>query len=208
MENIYRMNERMEEIAMRFENAQTALDEAMEENGGELTEETGQMLEELETLEAIKKQIEEDFLNAPDEYAAWYKNVEAKRNAKKAERDAYEAEMKKALAKYDAAVKKQETRMAWIKEQINAAMTIAEVKKLGKKERPESRFSFWYSSSKSIEVDEAMALAAYENMIAEANFSCPEWLQLVPKIVKSALSKAEVLPSGFERKESQNLMIR
>ena len=135
MESVYRMNERMEEIAMRFEAAQTALDEVMEENGGELTEETGQMIEELETLAAIKRQIEEDFLNAPDEYAAWYKNVEAKRNVKKAERDAFEAEMKKALAKYDAAVKKEESRMEWIKEQINSAMTIANVKKLGKKER-------------------------------------------------------------------------
>ena len=202
------MNERMEEIAMRFEAAQTALDEVMEENGGELTEETGQMIEELETLAAIKRQIEEDFLNAPDEYAAWYKNVEAKRNVKKAERDAFEAEMKKALAKYDAAVKKEESRMEWIKEQINSAMTIANVKKLGKKERPESKFSFWYSTSRSIEVDDAMALAPYESMISEANFNCPEWLQLVPKIVKSSLSKAEVLPSGFERKESQNLMIR
>ena len=207
MVSFYKLSERLDDISERFELAQCALEEAMEESGGELTEETSQLLAEVEQLEAIKAQIKEDFINFPDEYAAWYKNEEAKRNVILAERKAYEDEIKKVLAKYDARIKKRETRMEWIKQNIEASMRYNEVEKLDKK-RPNAMFSIYFKKSQSIEVNEDMALDAYRDIQRNANESLPEWLELVPKIKKSALAKVEDLPSGFERKISESLLIQ
>lgn len=207
MENIYNLSARMSEIAARYDQAQTALEEAMEENGGELTEETGQMLEELEQLEAIKADIALEFVKFPDEYAAWYKNEEARRDAVKAERKAYEDHMKAVLAKYDARIKRHDSRMAWIRENINGAMVIANVEKFDKK-RPGAMFSIYYQSSSSIDVDEAMALEPYQDIIKTVSAQCPEWLSFEPKIAKKVLAKTEELPQGFERKKSRTLVIK
>ena len=77
------MSERMDDIAMRYKAAQDALDAAMEESGGEITEENKQLVAEVEELAAIKAQIQEQFLEMPDEYGAWYKNVEAQKPDKR-----------------------------------------------------------------------------------------------------------------------------
>lgn len=207
MENIYKLSERMDEIAMRYAIAQDALDAAMEESGGEITEETGALLSELDELKAIKKQIQEDFLRFPDEYAAWYKNEEAQRNIILAERKAYEDEMKKVLAKFDSRIKMKESRMEWIKDNISTAMKLNKVKVLDKK-RPNAQFSIFFKQSSSIEVNEELALDAYREVERKANENCPEWLEFVPKIKKGTLSKVESLPFGFERKTSDSLQIK
>ena len=207
MDNIYKLSERMDEIAMRYAVAQDALDAAMEESGGEVTDETGALLSELDELEAVKNQIMEDFLRFPDEYAAWYKNEEAQRNVILAERKAYEDEMKKVLAKFDSRIKKKESRMEWIKDNISTAMKMHEVKALDKK-RPNAQFSIYFKTSSSIEVNEDLALDAYREVEKKANENCPEWLEFVPKIKKGTLSKAESLPFGFERKISDSLLIQ
>ena len=207
MENFYRLSERLDDVSRRYDAAQSALEEAMEESGGELTNETTQLLEEVKELEAIKAQIQEDFINFPDEYAAWYKNEEAKRNLIVAERKAYEDEMKKVLAKYDARIKAKESRMEWIRQNISDSMKRHEVEKLDKK-RPNAMFSIYFKKSKSIEVDEDMALESFREVERKANESCPEWLEFVPKIKKGALSKVEDLPFGFARKISETLLIQ
>lgn len=207
MDNIYKLSERMDEIAMRYAVAQDALDAAMEESGGEITDETGALLSELDELEAVKNQIMEDFLRFPDEYAAWYKNEEAQRNVILAERKAYEDEMKKVLAKFDSRIKKKESRMEWIKDNISTAMKMHEVKALDKK-RPNAQFSIYFKTSSSIEVNEDLALDAFREVEKKANENCPEWLEFVPKIKKGTLSKVESLPFGFERKTSDSLQIK
>lgn len=207
MDNFYKLSERLDDISRRYDIAQTALEEAMEESGGELTEETGKLLAEADELAAIKAQIEEDFIKFPDEYAAWYKNEEAKRNMLLAERDAYENEMKKVLKRYDARIKKRENRMEWIKANISASMKRFKVTSFDKK-RPNALFSIFFKSSSSIEVNEELALDAYRETEKKANENCPEWLEFVPKIKKGVLSKAETLPFGFERKISETLQIK
>ena len=207
MDNFYKLSERLDDVSRRFEIAQNALDAAMEESGGEITDETAPLISEVEELEAIKRQLDDDFLRFPDEYAAWYKNEEAKRNMLIAERKAYEDEMKKVLAKYDTRIKSRESRMEWIKQNIAASMKRHEVDKLDKK-RPNAMFSIYFKKSHSIEVNEALALDAYRDVEKKVNENCPEWLEFVPKIKKGALSKVEDLPSGFERLESETLMIQ
>ena len=207
MDNFYKLSERLDDVSRRFEAARDALDEAMEESGGELTDETSALLAEVEELEAIKRQLDEDFVNFPDEYAAWYKNEEAKRNVIVAERKAYEDEMKKILARYDARIKKRESRMEWIKANISASMKRHGIEKLDKK-RPDAMFSIFFKKTQSIDVNEELALKDYREVERAANKDCPEWLEFVPKIKKGALSKVEDLPSGFERLESETLQIQ
>lgn len=207
MDSFYKLSERLDDVSRRFESIKAAFEEAMEENGGELTEETQQLLDEANELSDIKAQIEEDFVKMPDEYAAWYKNKEAKRNMLLAERKAYEDEMKKVLSRYDARIKDVESDMEWIKQNISASMKRHEVKMLDKK-RPNAMFSIYFQKSSSIEVNEEMALDAFREVERKANENCPEWLTFVPKIKKSALTKAEVLPFGFERKMSESLIIK
>ena len=207
MDNFYKLSERLDDVSRRFEIAQSVLEEAMEESGGEITEENAELLAEAEELEAIKRQLEEDFVNFPDEYAAWYKNEEAKRNVILAERKAYEDEMKKVLAKYDARIKKRESRMEWIKQNIEASMRHHNITKLDKK-RPNAMFSMFFKKSQSIEVNEALALDTYREIERKANENCPEWLEFVPKIKKGVLSKVDDLPTGFERKTSETLLIQ
>lgn len=208
MESFYKLSERMDDIAMRYKIAQDALDAAMEESGGEITEENEQLVAEVEELAAIKTQIQEQFLEMPDEYGAWYKNVEAQKKMIEAEKKAYEEQMKTVLAKFDARIKAKERRMDFIKDNIEAAMKRAEIEGLTKKGRPDSMFSFFFSKSSSIEVNEELALDAYKEAQREANDKCPEWLEFVPKIKKGVLSKVDNLPFGFERVRSQTLQIK
>lgn len=207
MDSFYKLSERLDDVSRRYDSIMADFEDAMEENGGELTEETQHMLDEAEELKAIKAQIEEDFIKFPDEYAAWYKNKESKRNMILAERRAYEEEMKRVLAKYDARVKDVERDMEWIKQNIAAAMKRHEIEKLDKK-RPNAMFSIFFKKSKSIEVNEELALDAYREVEKKANENCPEWLEFVPKIKKGTLTKVEDLPFGFERIYSESLQIQ
>lgn len=207
MDNFYKLSERLDDVSRRFEYVKAAFEEVMEENGGEFTEEAQQLLQEANELSAIKAQIEEDFVRFPDEYAAWYKNKEAQRNMILAERKAYEDEMKKVLARYDVKIKDLEGDMEWIKQNIAASMKRHGVDKFDKK-RPDALFSIFFKKSKSIEVNEELALDAYKAVEREANEKCPEWLEFIPRIKKSVLGKVEDLPFGFERKTSETLQIQ
>ena len=115
---------------------------------------------------------------------------------------------KQALAKYDAKVKKDERDLKWIQENIAGAMDRAKVTSFDKKSRPNALFSLWFQESKSIEVDEELALKDYKEEIDAFNAKYPEWLSIEPKIVKKALTKTKVLPTGFERKTSKSLRIQ
>lgn len=208
MESIYKLSGKAVEAEAQYNRIQAEFEDLMEENGGELNEDSQEVLDRLEELEAIKKQIKEDIVKFPDVYAAWYKNVEARKKVHEAERAAFVEAQKTALAKYDAKIKKDEKDLAWIGQNIEDAMHMAQVERFDKKSRPEALFSIWFQESKSIEVDKDLALKDFLIEIDEINKRHPEWLVLEPKIVKKALSKVETLPTGFERKTSKTLRIQ
>ena len=208
MESFYKLSQRMDDIAVRFRIAKDALDAAMEESGGEITEDNEHIVAQYEELAAIKAQIQDQFLEMPDEFGAWYKNEEAQMKMLEAQKVAYVEQMKNVISKYDARINAKASRLEFIRDNIDAALKKAKVEGLTKKERPNSMFSFWYTSSSSIEVNEELALDAYREMQKEANANCPEWLEFVPKIKKNVLSKEKSLPFGFERKTSQKLQIK
>lgn len=208
MENIYKLSGKAAEAAFRYEQIQDEFEALMEENGGELNEESQEMLDKLAELEAIKAQIADDFTRFPDEYAAWYKNVEAQKKVAEAELNAFKELQKQAIAKYEAKVKQCESRMEWIKQNIADAMAIAKVDKFDKKRSPDALFSIYFQESKSIEVDKELALKDYKDAIDKLGASLPEWLSIETKITKTILGKVEKLPQGFVRKISRNLQIK
>lgn len=207
MESIYKLSERAVAISTRYEQARAALEEMYEENGGEVTAETEEMSAELEELEQIQRQIAEEFVKFPDEYAAWFKDVEAQKAVIQAQRKAIEEEQKKVLAKYDAQIKKKDSTLEWIKQNMEAAMILAQVEKFDKK-KTGGMFSIYFQTSKSVDVDEAVALKKYEDSINKLRATLPDWLTLNTKISKSVAGKLEELPEGFERKQSKTLIIR
>lgn len=208
MENIYKLSGRAADAAARYDEIQNEFELLMEENGGELNEESQEMLDNLAELEAIKAQIAEEITKFPDEYAAWYKNVEAQKKVAEAELKAFKELQKAAIAKYEAKVKRCESRMEWIKQNIADAMVVAQVERFDKKRSPDALFSIYFQDSKSIEVDEDLALKEYKEVIDHLRASLPEWLSIETKIAKTTLNKVEELPQGFERKISRNLQIR
>ncbi len=207
MESIYKLSERAVAISTRYEQARAALEEMYEENGGEVTAETEEMSAELEELEQIQRQIAEEFVKFPDEYAAWFKDVEAQKAVIQAQRKAIEEEQKKVLAKYDAQIKKKDSTLEWIKQNMEAAMILAQVEKFDKK-KTGGMFSIYFQTSKSVDVDEDVALKKYEDSINKLRATLPDWLILNTKISKSVAGKLEELPEGFERKQSKTLIIR
>ena len=207
MESIYKLSERAVAISTRYEQARAALEEMYEENGGEVTAETEEMSAELEELEQIQRQIAEEFVKFPDEYAAWFKDVEAQKAVIQAQRKAIEEEQKKVLAKYDAQIKKKDSTLEWIKQNMEAAMILAQVEKFDKK-KTGGMFSIYFQTSKSVDVDEDVALKKYEDSINKLRATLPDWLTLNTKISKSVAGKLEELPEGFERKQSKTLVIR
>lgn len=208
MESIYKLTGRAAEVAVRYDEIQSEFEGLMEENGGELNEESQELLDKMEELNSLQEQINADILAYPDEYASWYKNVEAEKKVAEAELKAFKEAQKVAVAKYEANVKRLESRMAWIKESIGVAMDLANVAKFDKKSRPGSLHSLYFQESKSIEVDETLALKDYQDTIDCFLANLPEWLSFEPKIKKDTLKKVEELPQGFERKINRSLQIR
>lgn len=208
MENIYKLSGKAAEIANRYDEIQTEFENLMEENGGELNEESQEMLDKLAELELMQKHIQEQFLLFPDEYASWYKNVEAEKKVAEAELKAFKELQKLAVAKYEARVKRCESRMEWIKQNLADAMVVAQVERFDKKRSPDALFSIYFQDSKSIEVDEQLAMKEYQDRIDCLRANLPEWLSIETKITKSTLNKVEELPQGFERKISRSLQIR
>ena len=208
MESIYKLSGRAAEAEARYNEIQEQFEALMEENGGELNEESQELIDMLAEQEAIKTQIAEDILNFPDEYAAWYKNEEAKKDLAQAELNAFKKVHENAIAKYEARVKRREKRMDWIKQNIQAAMDRAHVDKFDKKSRPNALFSIYFKESSSIVVDETAVTTTYKEAIDTANSVLPSGYSLVLKVDKNALKKSEKLPVGAARMVSKTLQIK
>lgn len=208
MESIYKLQGRAEEIAARYYEVLDEFEGLMEENGGELNEESQEMLDKLAELKALQEQIKEDFIKFPDAYAAWYKNEEARKKVAEAEMKAFKEMQDVALAKYKAKVNKHESRMEWIKQNIADCMRLAEVEKFDKKSNPNALFSIYFQETRSIEVDELSALAPYEKQIKCLTSILPEGFSVSIKIDKTILKKSELTPTGVKKVVNKSLQIR
>lgn len=198
----------MEEISARYDEVMEEFEILMEENGGELNEDSQELIDKMAELESIREQIAEDFIKFPDAYASWYKNEEAKEKIAEAELKAFKEIQDAALAKYKAKVARRTSRKEWIKQNIEECMRLAGVEKFDKKSNPDALHSIYFQESKSIEVDEAIASVGYEEIIATANSVLPEGFSLVLKIDKNILKKSENLPMGVTRVINKTLRIR
>ena len=208
MESIYKLSGRAAEAATHYNAVQEQFEALMEENGGELNEESQELIDILAELDVIKAQIADDITRFPDEYAAWFKNEEAAKKVEEAQLKAFKEVQKIALAKFEAKVKRREARMEWIKQNISDAMALAQVDKFDKKSRPDALFSLYFQETCSVEVDMAAATAGYQEVIATANSVLPVGYSLELKADKSLLKKSETLPVGAERKINRTLQIR
>ena len=208
MENIYKLSGKAAEIATRYDEIQTEFENLMEENGGELNEESQEMLDKLAELELMQKHIQEQFILFPDEYASWYMNVEAEKKVAEAELKAFKEMQNLAVAKYEARVKRCESRMEWIKQNLADAMVVAQVERFDKKRSPDALFSIYFQETKSIEVDELSALAPYEEQIKCLAGCLPEGFSVSIKIDKAVLKKSELTPTGVKKVVNKSLQIR
>lgn len=208
MASIYKLKGMAAEAEARYNEIEREFEELMDENGGELTEESQEYLDKLEKLNALKAQIKEDILQHPDSYAAWYKNAEARKKVAEAELKAFKESCQIAIAKYEAKVKKADSDMKWIQTDIADAMTYANVESFTKDRSSDAMFSLWFQESKSIEVDEVLALKEYKEKIDKFFATLPAWLPFTLKIDKKVLSKEKKLPTGFERKVTRTLRIQ
>lgn len=208
MASIYKLTGMAAEAEARYKEIKREFEDLMEENGGELNDESQEYLDKMAELDALKEQIKEDILQHPDAYAAWYKNVEAKKRVAEAELKAFKESCQMAIAKYEAKVKDAESDMKWIQKDIADAMEYAKVDSFKKDRSPDAMFGLWFQESKSIEVDEVLALEEYKDKIDKFFATLPAWLPFSLKIDKKALSKVEELPVGFQRKITRTLHIK
>lgn len=207
MENIYNLGERFFRISEAYDCAKAALEEEYENNGGEVTEDTERMRAELDELERIKREVIDEVLSAPDDYAAVVKNAEAQKKVLEAELKAVKEEQAKVCAKIESRIKRLQSKAEWFKDNIAEAMKLAEVNKIGGA-KTGSRFTIWFKDTESIETDDEVILKPFEKKIKELVDSLPSWVTLKTGVSKAALKDVKDLPEGATRHENKTLQIR
>lgn len=159
---------------------------ALEENGGELTDELAELLTDTEM--SIKQK------------ADGYRAVIAKFNDKV---DAVDKEIKR-LQDIKKTAKNAEKR---IKEYILGVMGIYGLKKI-----EGELVTMTKTTSKSLDVNEELLLSAYAEKIAELQASLPEYLTIEIKVskteIKNKFKNTDVLPAGCAYVENESLRIR
>ena len=144
METIYNLEQKFAAISESYDNLEAALVEKYEENGGEVTDETEGMQAELDALAQLKKQITDDIIAAPDEYAAIIKNAEAQKKMLEAELKALKEEQLKAVARLQAKINRKDSKIDFFKDSIAEAMRAAGIEKIGGA-KTDNRFSIYFS---------------------------------------------------------------
>jgi len=163
-----------------------AIEEALEENGGELTPE----LEEIwaETAESLPKKV--------DGYNHIIKNIELLVKG-------YDEEIKRIQALKKAA----DNSVKRIKEHVRDVMVANNIDKL---DGASCKFSL--SSSTSTEVDEEILLMPYNQKIETLRASLPSWIAIEPKVSKTELKNSfkdkDVTPAGVSFVKNTTLRIR
>ena len=207
METIYNLEQKFAAISESYDNLEAALVEKYEENGGEVTDETEGMQAELDALAQLKKQITDDIIAAPDEYAAIIKNAEAQKKMLEAELKALKEEQLKAVARLQAKINRKESKIDFFKDSIAEAMRAAGIEKIGGA-KTDNRFSIYFSKSTAVDVDTEKALAPYQPRIAAFIQSLPSWITVKTDVSKTELKKADELPEGASLVTNKSLQIR
>lgn len=207
MENIYSLGEKYSSLSRSYDELQAMLDQVYESNGGEMTDDTEIMEAEKATIDAMRKSIAADLLNAPDEYAAIVKNTEAQKAILMAEYNAIREEQAKVLARYQAKLNAKQRKIDWFKDAIAAAMDFADVNKIGGS-RTDNKFSIYFATSKKIEADNDALLAPYKGDIDALLAKLPIWVAVKVDTNKALLKKEAELPAGAEIIETRTLQIR
>lgn len=207
MENIYNLGEKYSSLSRSYDELQAMLDQVYESNGGEMTDDTEIMEAEKSTIDAMRKSIAADLLNAPDEYAAIVKNTEAQKAILMAEYNAIREEQAKVLARYQAKINAKQRKIEWFKDAIASAMRFAEITKIGGA-RTSNKFSIYFTNTKKLEADNETLLAPYRDKINAVLADLPVWVSIKPDINKALLKKEEDLPAGAELIETKTLQIR
>jgi hypothetical protein len=162
------------------------IEQALEENGGELTDELAELLTDTEV--SIKQK------------ADGYRAIMAKFNDKV---DAVDKEIKR-LQDIKKTAKNAEKRM---KEYILGVMGIYGLKKI-----EGELCSMTRTTSKALDVDEEMLLAVHKDKIAELQSLLPEYLTVEIKVSKTAIKNkfkdSDILPAGCAYIENESLRIR
>ena len=207
MENVYQLGEKFYRISEAYDCASDALAEEYENNGGEVTETTERMQSEVDELARLKREVVDQVLSAPDDYAAIVKNAEAQKRVLEAELKAVKEEQAKVLARIEARIKRKERKIAWFKENIHEAMKLAEIEKICGA-RTENRFTIYIKKSESIQTDDEVLLKPFEARIKELTDSLPSWITVKTGISKVALKDEENLPDGATVIPSETIQIR
>ena len=207
MDNIYQLGERFYRISEAVGAASDALVEEYENNGGEVTDATEQMQAELDELEALKQEVVNEVLSAPDDYAAIVKNAEAQKKVLEAELKAIKEEQAKVCARVEARIKSKERTIAWFKDNISEAMKLAEIEKIGGA-KTGRRFTIYFKATEVVEADEEVLLKPYEQKINDLISSLPSWLTVKTGVSKTALKSLDTLPEGASKHENKTLQIR
>ena len=207
MENIYKLKERYAKLSQAYDDLRYELDLTYDENGGEVTEETEQMEKAGAEMEDLRKQILQDVIDMPDEYAAIVKNEEAHKKIFEAELKALKEEQAKACDKIQAKIKRCENKIGWFKENIAEALKVAQIEKIGGA-KTDNKFTIYFTNTSSVEVDEPTILHPYQKKIQDLIDSLPKWLVVTTSVNKSVLKKEDVLPEGAAINSTKNLQIK
>ena len=162
------------------------IENALEDNGGELTDELAQLL--TDTALSIQQKVD------------GYRVVMAKFNDKA---DAVDKEIKRLQAIKKTAVNSEKR----LKEHVLNVMGAYGIKKL------EGLFcSMTRTTTKALDVDEELLIEQYKDKIAELQASLPEYLTIEVKVSKTAIKNkfkdTDILPAGCAYVENDSLRIR
>jgi hypothetical protein len=162
------------------------IEQALDDNGGELTDELAELLTDTEL--SIKQK------------ADGYRAIMAKFSDKA---DAADKEIKR-LQDIKKAAKNAEKRM---KEYILGVMGIYGIKKI-----EGDLCSMTRTTSKALDVNEELLLSAFNEKIAELQAQLPDYLTIEVKVSKTAIKNkfkdTDVLPAGCSYVEYESLRIR
>lgn len=207
MENIYQLTGRFAEINDRYEALSAELDALYEDNGGEENVETEQVQELMQEQEALKQEVLKEIVENADCYAEIALNKASQQKILEAELKAVKAEQAKVVAKYQARINRLARSVDFWKENFKEAMKIEKLTKIGGP-KTGHKFTIWVSETQSLDVDEAVALAPFEERIAELVDELPAWVKVSTGVNKTVLKKEETLPEGATRVTNQSIQIR
>lgn len=207
MENIYNLEQKFAAISESYDTLEAQLVEEYENNGGEVTEQTEAMQKELDALAALKKEVTDDIIAAPDAYAAIVKNAEAQQKMLEAELKALKEEQQAAVARLQAKINRKAGKVEFFKDAIAVALRAAGINKIGGA-KTDNRFSIYFQESTSVDVDAEKVLAPYQPRINAFIQSLPSWITVKTDVSKTELKKADEMPEGASLVSSSSLRIR